>query len=130
MSKEGLQQVIQQEHLDSEMVLYPVFCLSFFCLQSCVHIMKCSSQGNLLSTEDLRDLFTFHENSRCVIVLTSLVLLIYLHLWVNSQKKKKLICMNWSRGSKSKLYFQMYYKNLTILLNFQNFIFNDTNSFS
>ncbi|KAG6408916.1 hypothetical protein SASPL_131942 [Salvia splendens] len=38
MSKEGLQKVIQQEHVDSEM-------------------------GNLLSTEDLRDLFTFHENT-------------------------------------------------------------------
>ncbi|KAG8368368.1 hypothetical protein BUALT_Bualt15G0038200 [Buddleja alternifolia] len=37
MSKEGLQKVIQQEHVDSEM-------------------------GNLLSTEDLRDLFTFREN--------------------------------------------------------------------
>ncbi|KAL8541379.1 hypothetical protein ACS0TY_002583 [Phlomoides rotata] len=38
MSKEGLQKVIQQEHADSE-------------------------NGNLLSTEDLRDLFTFYENS-------------------------------------------------------------------
>ncbi|KAH6772670.1 DNA repair/recombination protein [Perilla frutescens var. hirtella] len=38
MSKEGLQKVIQQEHVDSEM-------------------------GNLLSTEDLRDLFTFFENT-------------------------------------------------------------------
>ncbi|XP_027105933.1 protein CHROMATIN REMODELING 25 [Coffea arabica] len=38
MSKEGLQKVIQQEQSESE--------------------------GNLLSTEDLRDLFTFHENVR------------------------------------------------------------------
>ncbi|KAL6514250.1 DNA-dependent ATPase protein rad54 [Orobanche hederae] len=37
MSKEGLQKVIQQEHVDLE-------------------------EGNLLSTEDLRDLFTFHES--------------------------------------------------------------------
>ncbi|XP_020551461.1 protein CHROMATIN REMODELING 25 isoform X2 [Sesamum indicum] len=37
MSKEGLQKVIQQEHVDSE-------------------------KGNLLSTEDLRDLFTFHDS--------------------------------------------------------------------
>ncbi|GER56642.1 DNA repair and recombination protein RAD54 [Striga asiatica] len=36
MSKEGLQKVIQHEHVDSE-------------------------KGNHLSTEDLRDLFTFHE---------------------------------------------------------------------
>ncbi|KAK7253202.1 hypothetical protein RIF29_37728 [Crotalaria pallida] len=39
MSKEGLQKVIQQEQTDSSL-----------------------AQGNLLSTEDLRDLFTFHEN--------------------------------------------------------------------
>ncbi|XP_027912240.1 protein CHROMATIN REMODELING 25 [Vigna unguiculata] len=39
MSKEGLQKVIQQEQTDSFV-----------------------SQGNFLSTEDLRDLFTFHEN--------------------------------------------------------------------
>ncbi|XP_073308403.1 protein CHROMATIN REMODELING 25-like isoform X3 [Primulina huaijiensis] len=37
MSKEGLQKVIQQEHVDSE-------------------------KGNLVSTEDLRDLFTFQES--------------------------------------------------------------------
>ncbi|KAK6135717.1 hypothetical protein DH2020_030556 [Rehmannia glutinosa] len=37
MSKEGLQKVIQQEHVDSE-------------------------KGNLLSAEDLRDLFTFNES--------------------------------------------------------------------
>ncbi|OVA15799.1 SNF2-related [Macleaya cordata] len=41
MSKEGLQKVIQKEKVDN-----------------------LKSQGNLLSTEDLRDLFTFHENSR------------------------------------------------------------------
>ncbi|PQQ10890.1 protein CHROMATIN REMODELING 25 [Prunus yedoensis var. nudiflora] len=41
MSKEGLQKVIQQEQTDSSM-----------------------AQGNLLSTEDLRDLFTFHESVR------------------------------------------------------------------
>ncbi|KAF8405045.1 hypothetical protein HHK36_009942 [Tetracentron sinense] len=41
MSKEGLQKVIQQEQTD--------------CLKT---------QGNFLSTEDLRDLFTFHENVR------------------------------------------------------------------
>ncbi|CAH9100397.1 unnamed protein product [Cuscuta europaea] len=40
ISKEGLQQVIQQEQADSEI------------------------QGNLLSTEDLRDLFTFHDSVR------------------------------------------------------------------
>ncbi|RDY04883.1 Protein CHROMATIN REMODELING 25, partial [Mucuna pruriens] len=39
MSKEGLQKVIQQEQADSLV-----------------------AQGNFLSTEDLRDLFTFHEN--------------------------------------------------------------------
>ncbi|KAE9612789.1 hypothetical protein Lal_00027488 [Lupinus albus] len=39
MSKEGLQKVIQQEQTDSLV-----------------------AQGNLLSTEDLRDLFTFHES--------------------------------------------------------------------
>ncbi|KAK7308778.1 hypothetical protein RJT34_05004 [Clitoria ternatea] len=39
MSKEGLQKVIQQEQSDSFL-----------------------AQGNFLSTEDLRDLFTFHEN--------------------------------------------------------------------
>ncbi|CAJ1924287.1 unnamed protein product [Sphenostylis stenocarpa] len=39
MSKEGLQKVIQQEQTDSLV-----------------------AQGNFLSTEDLRDLFTFHEN--------------------------------------------------------------------
>ncbi|KAH7575236.1 hypothetical protein JRO89_XS02G0067500 [Xanthoceras sorbifolium] len=41
MSKEGLQKVIQQEQTDSY-----------------------STQGNFLSAEDLRDLFTFHENVR------------------------------------------------------------------
>ncbi|PIA56435.1 hypothetical protein AQUCO_00700632v1 [Aquilegia coerulea] len=41
MSKEGLQKVIQQEQKENN-----------------------NAQGNLLSTEDLRDLFTFHENSR------------------------------------------------------------------
>ncbi|GAV66346.1 SNF2_N domain-containing protein/Helicase_C domain-containing protein [Cephalotus follicularis] len=41
MSKEGLQKVIQQDQTDSIM-----------------------AQGNNLSTEDLRDLFTFHENAR------------------------------------------------------------------
>ncbi|KAG1342243.1 putative DNA repair and recombination protein RAD54 [Cocos nucifera] len=41
MSKEGLQKVIQQEHIDNQM-----------------------QKGNFLSTEDLRDLFTFHENVR------------------------------------------------------------------
>ncbi|CAI0447154.1 unnamed protein product [Linum tenue] len=41
MSKEGLQKVIQNEHNDSS-----------------------AAQGNLLSTDDLRDLFTFHENVR------------------------------------------------------------------
>ncbi|KAJ4716327.1 protein CHROMATIN REMODELING 25 [Melia azedarach] len=41
MSKEGLQKVIQQEQTNS-----------------------LSTQGNFLSTEDLRDLFTFHENAR------------------------------------------------------------------
>ncbi|KAF3435394.1 hypothetical protein FNV43_RR22483 [Rhamnella rubrinervis] len=41
MSKEGLQKVIQQEQGDS-----------------------LATQGNLLSMEDLRDLFTFHENVR------------------------------------------------------------------
>ncbi|GFP84567.1 protein chromatin remodeling 25 [Phtheirospermum japonicum] len=46
MSKEGLQQVIQQEHVDSE-------------------------KGNLLSTEDLRDLFTFHENVRLLNIMNS-----------------------------------------------------------
>nr|GEW51041.1 protein chromatin remodeling 25 [Tanacetum cinerariifolium] len=40
MSKEGLQKVIQQEQADSKI------------------------QGNNLSTEDLRDLFTFHEDAR------------------------------------------------------------------
>ncbi|XP_019444509.1 PREDICTED: protein CHROMATIN REMODELING 25 [Lupinus angustifolius] len=39
MSKEGLQKVIQQQQTDS-----------------------IAAQGNLLSTEDLRDLFTFHES--------------------------------------------------------------------
>ncbi|KAL9276140.1 hypothetical protein ACSQ67_026312 [Phaseolus vulgaris] len=39
MSKEGLQKVIQQEQTD-----------------------RLESQGNFLSTEDLRDLFTFHDN--------------------------------------------------------------------
>ncbi|KAM1382281.1 hypothetical protein ACFX2F_034762 [Malus domestica] len=41
MSKEGLQKVIQHEQTDNP-----------------------KAQGNLLSTEDLRDLFTFHENVR------------------------------------------------------------------
>ncbi|KAL5541100.1 hypothetical protein UlMin_043386 [Ulmus minor] len=41
MSKEGLQKVIQQEQADS-----------------------LTTQGNTLSMEDLRDLFTFHENSK------------------------------------------------------------------
>ncbi|GFY90011.1 DNA repair/recombination protein [Actinidia rufa] len=41
MSKEGLQKVIQQEQTDIN-----------------------KAQGNFLSTEDLRDLFTFHENAR------------------------------------------------------------------
>ncbi|KAI8014947.1 Protein CHROMATIN REMODELING 25 [Camellia lanceoleosa] len=41
MSKEGLQKVIQQEQTD-----------------------KAKDQGNFLSTEDLRDLFTFRENVR------------------------------------------------------------------
>ncbi|KAJ7967452.1 Protein CHROMATIN REMODELING like [Quillaja saponaria] len=41
MSKEGLQKVIQQEKTDNLM-----------------------TQGNVFSTEDLRDLFTFHENVR------------------------------------------------------------------
>ncbi|KAJ4825812.1 Protein CHROMATIN REMODELING 25 [Turnera subulata] len=41
MSKEGLQKVIQHEQSDST-----------------------AAQGNFLSTEDLRDLFTFHENAR------------------------------------------------------------------
>ncbi|XP_062091450.1 protein CHROMATIN REMODELING 25 isoform X2 [Humulus lupulus] len=41
MSKEGLQKVIQQEQTDS-----------------------LTTQGNLLSIEDLRDLFSFHENVR------------------------------------------------------------------
>ncbi|KAF6144015.1 hypothetical protein GIB67_017623 [Kingdonia uniflora] len=41
MSKEGLQKVIQQEQNDNT-----------------------KTQGNLLSTEDLRDLFTFNENIR------------------------------------------------------------------
>ncbi|KAF6176401.1 hypothetical protein GIB67_010849, partial [Kingdonia uniflora] len=41
MSKEGLQKVIEKEKIDN---------------------MK--TQGNLLSTEDLRDLFTFNENIR------------------------------------------------------------------
>ncbi|XAR72893.1 DNA helicase [Bertholletia excelsa] len=41
MSKEGLQKVIQQEQAD-----------------------KTKSKGNFLSMEDLRDLFTFHENVR------------------------------------------------------------------
>ncbi|CAK9168936.1 unnamed protein product [Ilex paraguariensis] len=40
MSKEGLQKVIQQEQTDSK------------------------TQGNFLSTEDLRDLFTFHDTIR------------------------------------------------------------------
>ncbi|KAA8545882.1 hypothetical protein F0562_020667 [Nyssa sinensis] len=44
MSKEGLQKVIQQEQTDGA-----------------------KNQGNFLSTEDLRDLFTFHENMRSVI---------------------------------------------------------------
>ncbi|KAK9136014.1 hypothetical protein Syun_015344 [Stephania yunnanensis] len=41
MSKEGLQKVIQREQSENH-----------------------SAQGNFLSTEDLRDLFTFHENIR------------------------------------------------------------------
>ncbi|KAK9109182.1 hypothetical protein Sjap_017242 [Stephania japonica] len=41
MSKEGLQKVIQREQSENH-----------------------STQGNFLSTEDLRDLFTFHENVR------------------------------------------------------------------
>ncbi|KAH9656079.1 protein CHROMATIN REMODELING 25 [Citrus sinensis] len=41
MSKEGLQKVIQQEQTDSS-----------------------ATQGNFLSTEDLRDLFTFHDDVR------------------------------------------------------------------
>nr|DAD41242.1 TPA_asm: hypothetical protein HUJ06_015565 [Nelumbo nucifera] len=41
MSKEGLQKVIQHEQMDNN-----------------------KGQGNFLSTEDLRDLFTFHENVR------------------------------------------------------------------
>ncbi|KAM7482511.1 hypothetical protein LguiB_007094 [Lonicera macranthoides] len=40
MSKEGLQKVIQKEQTDAK------------------------TQGNILSTEDLRDLFTFHDNVR------------------------------------------------------------------
>lgn len=41
MSKEGLRKVIQQEQRDSDI------------------------QGNFLSAEDLRGLFTFHDSSRC-----------------------------------------------------------------
>lgn len=45
MSKEGLQKVIQQEQTDSS-----------------------ATQGNFLSTEDLRDLFTFHDDVRIMMM--------------------------------------------------------------
>lgn len=69
MSKEGLQKVIQHEQTDSiaaqvHFLLMHVFVMrlefALICMVSKVH----EFQGNFLSTEDLRDLFTFHENVR------------------------------------------------------------------
>ncbi|KVH93280.1 Helicase, C-terminal [Cynara cardunculus var. scolymus] len=67
MSKEGLQKVIQQEQADSKI------------------------QGNNLSTEDLRDLFTFHEDARqALLFLIKTVYLMYEKSW--SDIHEKLIC--------------------------------------
>lgn len=67
MSKEGLQKVIQREQTDSlleqvEIPVYTIPCLvigaAYFMSDNNIY----DFQGNFLSTEDLRDLFTFDEN--------------------------------------------------------------------
>lgn len=67
MSKEGLQKVIQREQTDSPMAQVwncTYFLLCDWRLPLNVYYTKVLLfQGNL-SIEDLRDLFTFHENVR------------------------------------------------------------------
>lgn len=69
MSKEGLQKVIQHEQSDSLAAQVLLF-FDYLNLQAwnfLLHMLgieKLQLQGNFLSTEDLRDLFTFHENVR------------------------------------------------------------------
>lgn len=66
MSKEGLQKVIQQEQIDNQMQQVrelDVYVLLFFPFDA-RFLTYLFFQGNFLSTDDLRDLFTFHENVR------------------------------------------------------------------
>lgn len=72
MSKEGLQKVIQQEQTESHSAQVLVQ-LSFFddlsseFAQKCMRYKAFELQGNFLSMEDLRDLFSFHENARYIL---------------------------------------------------------------
>jgi DNA repair and recombination RAD54-like protein len=68
MSKEGLQKVIQQEQTDNKMQVHVLgVSFTFFLTLLGAKYIDFSSyflQGSSLSTEDLRDLFTFHEQVR------------------------------------------------------------------
>ena len=70
MSKEGLQKVIQQEQANDKMQDQVLEISRAFCsiLESAKYVdfshLVTLLQGNSLSTEDLRDLFTFHEQVR------------------------------------------------------------------
>lgn len=74
MSKEGLQKVIQQEQMESHsaQVLNKLPFLDDLSLQfalKCMRYKVFELQGNFLSMEDLRDLFSFHENVRYALFL-------------------------------------------------------------
>ncbi|OEL32000.1 DNA repair and recombination protein RAD54 [Dichanthelium oligosanthes] len=88
MSKEGLQKVIQQEQTDNKM------------------------QGSSLSTEDLRDLFTFHEQVRLNLFseytayhffFDQLVTVAYLHLVHRSEIHENLKCSRCNKDGSSLL---------------------------
>lgn len=71
MSKEGLQKVIQKEQTDLKNQVFVTFLSSYHILINMLAELRPRPrtlllQGNFLSTEDLRDLFSLHENVRQV----------------------------------------------------------------
>lgn len=70
MSKEGLQKVIQKEQADLKNQVFVTFLSSYHVIHMLEELRSrpCTLllQGNFLSTEDLRDLFSLHENVRQV----------------------------------------------------------------
>lgn len=66
MSKEGLQKIIQQEHVDNQKQVRELRVFTLFIPHHLQVSYKSFLQVSFFSMEDLRDLFTFHEHVRLV----------------------------------------------------------------